>query len=127
MIVVDASAAVTALLTDGESRAHLAGTALASPHLVDSEVAHALRGQVRRGVLDAPTARDALDRWARLGLDRIPAVGFLGRIFDLRDDLSADDATYVAVAEALECPLLTADARLAGAPGIRCAVAVVAS
>lgn len=95
------------------------------PHLADSELAHALRAQVLRGQMDADDARAALARWARLGLRRFAAVGLLARIWELRDNLSAYDATYVALAETLACELVTADARLAQAPGPTCAITVV--
>lgn len=125
MIVVDASAAVLALLNDGEARAALATDAVVCPHLVDSEVAHALRSQVLRGVLDDIAAARAVDVWARLGIERVGLVGLLPRVWELRDNLSAYDATYVAVAESLEVPLVTADSRLARAPGPRCTVTVL--
>ncbi|NEM05423.1 type II toxin-antitoxin system VapC family toxin [Geodermatophilus normandii] len=67
----------------------------------------------------------ALDTWRRLGVTRHPASGLLDRVWQLRDDLTAYDATYVALAEALDCTVVTADGRLARAPGIRCAVTVV--
>ena len=67
----------------------------------------------------------ALARWASLGLRRLAVVGLLSRIWELRDNLSAYDATYVALAEALACELVTADARLAQAPGPTCAITVV--
>jgi predicted nucleic acid-binding protein len=127
VIVLDASAAVLGLLNDGDARARMGLDALISPHLVDAEVAQALRGQARRGAIEPEVAATALDRWARLGVDRTPIVGFLPRIWALRDDLNAYDATYVALAEALDAALLTADARLAGAPGVRCPVTVVRS
>ena len=63
--------------------------------------------------------------WGRLGIERFGVSGLLDRIWELRDDLSAYDATYVAVAETLDAPLLTADGRLARAPGPRCTVTVV--
>lgn len=125
MIVVDASAAVLGLLTDGHARRMLATEAVAVPHLADSEVAHALRAQVLRGRVTEAAARTALDRWARLGLRRFGAVGLLGRVWELRDNLSAYDATYVALAEALGCELVTADGRLGRAPGPRCPVTIV--
>ena len=59
------------------------------------------------------------------GGDRVGVSGLLGRIWELRDNLSANDATHVAVAEALEAPLVTADGRLARAPGPRCTITVV--
>lgn len=125
MIVFDASAAVLALLNDGDARRSLASQTVAVPHLVDSEVAHALRGQVLRGRVGADDASGALLRWARLGLRRFGVVGLLPRMWELREKLSAYDASYVALAEALACELVTADARLARSPGPTCAITVV--
>lgn len=125
MIVIDASAAVLGLLNDGDARASLAEEAVVCPHLADSEVAHVLRSQVLRGSVELSAAERALGVWARLGLQRIGVAGLLVRIWQLRDNLSAYDATYVAVAEAFEVPLVTADARLARAPGPRCPITVV--
>ena len=125
MIVLDASAAVLALLNDGAARRSLAAETVAIPHLADSEVAHALRAQALHGRVGADDARKALARWARLGLRRFAAVGLLARIWELRDNLTAYDASYVALAEALACELVTADARLAQAPGPTCAITVV--
>jgi predicted nucleic acid-binding protein len=127
VIVVDASAAVLGLLNVGHSRRALATEDVAVPHLADSEVAQALRRQVARGTLPSDDAGTALGRWARLGVRRHPAVGLLPRVWALRANVSAYDATYVALAEALGCPLLTADARLAGTPGPRCQMTVVRS
>lgn len=125
MIVVDASAAVLGLLNDGEARSMLREGSVACPHLADSEVAHALRSQVLRGDLGADDAGRAVEVWGRLGIERISVQGLLPRIWELRDNVSAYDATYVAVAEALEAPLVTADGRLARAPGPRCTISVV--
>ena len=125
MIVIDASAAVLGLFNDGDARAALASGAVACPHLADSEIVHALRGQVRRGTVEMAQAADALHVWAQLGVERVSVVGLLDRVWALRDNLSAYDATYVALAEALDAPLVTADARLARAPGPRCTVTVV--
>jgi predicted nucleic acid-binding protein len=125
VIVFDASAAVLALLNDGTARRSLASETVAVPHLADSEVAHALRKQVLRGNVDAHDAGAALARWGRLGLRRFAVVGFLARVWELRDTLTAYDATYVALAEGLSCELITADARLARVPGPTCAITVV--
>ena len=125
MIVFDASASVLALLGDGDARRLLAREAVAVPHLADSEVAHALRGQVLRGHVGADDAGAALARWRRLGLRRFGVAGLLPRIWELRDNVTAYDATYVALAEGLACDLVTADARLAQAPGPTCAITVV--
>lgn len=127
MIVVDASAAVLGLLNAGEARDHLARNASAVPHLADSEIVHAMRGQVRRGEISTAQATRAIDTWARLGVERIEVSRLLPRIWELRDNLTADDATYIAVAEALSVELLTADARLSGAPGPRCPITIVTS
>ncbi len=78
-----------------------------------------------RGEIGADDAGVALARWARLGLRRFAAVGLLSRIWELRENLTAYDATYVALAEALACELLTADARLARAAGPTCPITVV--
>ncbi len=63
--------------------------------------------------------------WRRLGIIRYPLVGILGRVWQLRDNLSAYDACYVALAEELGCALLTADQRMTRAPGTRCPITVV--
>lgn len=125
MIVVDASAAVLGLLNDGQARALLAEEAVACPHLADAEVAHSLRGQVLRGAVEAAAAAQALEVWSQLGIRRVATTGLLGRIWELRGNLTCYDASYVALAEALEVSLVTADGRLAGASGPRCAITVV--
>jgi predicted nucleic acid-binding protein len=125
MIVVDASVAVLGLLNDGAGRVSLATEHVAVPHLIDAELSHALRTRVRREEIAEDHARLALDRWTHLGLRRFPAVGLLGRIWELRENVTAYDATYVALAEALGCPLVTADGRLGRAPGPRCAITVL--
>ena len=112
-------------MNDGESRALLESESIVSPHLIDSEVVHALRSQVLRGELDPAMGERMLRVWQRLGLERVGVTGVLGRVWELRANVSAYDGTYIALAEALECALVTADARLAGAPGPRCAVTVV--
>lgn len=127
MIVIDASAAMSALLNDGAARRALATDQLHAPHLVDSEVASGLRRAVSGGRIQAGTGGRILDTWRRLGLSRYATHPLLERIWELRDNLSAYDAGYVALAEALDCPLLTADARLSRAPGIRCPITVVPS
>ncbi len=125
MIVIDASAAVIGLMNDGEARAMLAAEAAICPHLADSEVVHTLRRQVLRGDLDVGAAERMIHVWQRLGIERVGVSGLLVRVWQLRENLSAYDATYVALAEALESPLVTADGRLARAPGPQCTITVV--
>jgi len=125
VIVLDASAAVLGLLNDGDARRSLSTQPVAIPHLADAEVVSAMRAQVRRGTVGADDAGAALARWTRLGVRRFAVVGLVSRIWDLRDNLTASDATYVALAEALACELVTADARLARAPGPTCPITVV--
>lgn len=127
MIVADASAITLGLLNDGDARDRLAHAEIAVPHLAESEIANAMRSQLLRGVLPERAARIALDRWARLGVRRYGIVGLLSRIWELRDNLTAYDATYVALAEALGCELLTADARIAAAPGPTCPFVTIRS
>lgn len=125
MIVVDASAAMSALLSSGAARHQLAVEQIHVPHLVDSEVASGLRRRVAAGHMQADAGWTALDTWRRLGMTRYPVFTLLDRVWELRDNLSAYDAAYVALAELLDCGLLTADGRLARAPGLRCPVTVV--
>lgn len=125
MIVVDASAALEAMLSAGEARRRLGSELVAVPHLVDSEICHALRRLCRQGAISVPEAERMLDHWARLGVQRFGVVALLSRIWELRDNLSAYDATYIALAEALDSSLLTADAHLARAPGLRCPVTIL--
>ncbi len=117
--MADASAAVSALVNAGPARRALGEEQIHVPHLIDLEVANALRRQLARGRLAPGAAWGALDRWRHLGMVRYPVVGLLERIWELRDNVSAYDASYIALAEALDCPLLTADGRLAQAPGTR--------
>ena len=125
MIVLEASAAVSALLNAGYARATLADEAVHVPHLIDSEIVSALRRQVGRGDLGADDGWTALAAWQRLGVVRHPVAGLLDRIWALRENVSSYDASYVALAEALGSAVLTADARLSRVPGPSCAVTVV--
>jgi predicted nucleic acid-binding protein len=125
VIVLDASAALSGLLNAGAARQSLAEERLHAPHLVDSEVAHGLRRQVATGRITASQGWAALDAWRRLGITRYATHGLLERVWQLRDNLTAYDAGYVALAEALDCSLVTADARISRAPGIHCPVTLV--
>lgn len=121
MIVVDSAALVDALnAADGtdELRAYLAVEDLHAPSLVDFEIVSALRGLTLSGQLSATRAQDLLTDFDDLPIQRwLSADALRRRAFQLRDNLSAYDAAYVVLAEALECPLLTRDARLARSTG----------
>lgn len=125
MIVVDAAAAVSALLNDGRARALLATEQLHAPHLVDSEVAHVIRREAAAGRISGDAGWTSLSTWGRVGLTRHPLYGLFDRIWELRHNVSGYDAGYVALAESLGCALVTADRRLSQATGIRCVVTVV--
>lgn len=121
MIVVDSSAvidALTAVAGTDELRVQLATEDLHAPSLIDFEVVAALRGLTLRGHLSATRAADLLTDFNDLPVQRWPSADALRRrAFQLRDNLSAYDAAYVALAEALACPLVTRDARLARSSG----------
>ena len=130
MIVLDASAIVELLLATrrgGAIAARLADPALSLhvPHLADVEVVQALRRYVRDGELDAASARSAIEDLGALDLERHPHEPLLDRVWALRQNLTAYDAAYVALAEALDAILLTCDGHLARAPGVGRRVEVV--
>lgn len=125
MIVVDCSAAVEALRGDHVARELLASTTVFAPHLIDAEVAHTVRGWARGGLVTAAQGGQMLSRWPRLGVVRFGMHPLLARVWELRENLSAYDAIYVALAEELACPLVTADARIGRASGITCEVTVL--
>ena len=102
-----------------------AGEDLAAPHLIDVEVGHALRRFAAAGRITAERGLWALHDLARLEIERWDHAALLPRAWDLRNNLSFYDATYVALAEALSVPLVTLDARLAGAPGVMATVEVI--
>jgi len=122
MIVLDASAAVEMLLQTAigarlSSRLLAPDSSLHAPHLLDVEVAQVLRRFVLRGKLDAERARQALTDISDLPLVRYSHELLLPRAWELRENLTAYDAVYVALAELLAATLLTRDARILRAPG----------
>jgi predicted nucleic acid-binding protein len=130
MIVVDASAMIEALLRTPaaaavDARLFEPGETLHAPHLLDVEVAQVIRRYVANGDIDADRGREALDDLADLRLRRYPHDVLLPRIWELRHNLTAYDAAYVALAEALDAPLLTRDRRLAAAAGVRARVELI--
>jgi predicted nucleic acid-binding protein len=121
VIVVDASALVEALFGPPNGRASRAllgsGETLLAPHLIDIEVAQVIRRLLSIGQVDQRRAGEALSDLADFPLHRSAHTPLLPRIWALRHNLTAYDAAYVALAEALDARLLTCDARLASAPG----------
>ena len=127
MIVIDASVVIEVLLqtSDGiviTERLLKPRERLHAPHLIDVEVAQVLRRYVLRGELYPERARQALDVLAAFPLTRYAHEPLLGRMWMLRENLTAYDAAYVALAEGLRAPLMTRDRRLAAAPGLATAV-----
>jgi predicted nucleic acid-binding protein len=126
VLVVDASVLAAALADDGPdgdaARERLRGQALAAPELIDLETASVVRRRFQVGALDARRADLALTDLLELPLRRAPHRPLLTRCWELRANLTIYEAAYVALAELLETVLVTADARLAGAPGPRCRV-----
>jgi predicted nucleic acid-binding protein len=122
MLVVDTSAVLAALAQKPPDQALVARLSddgdLHAPHLIDIELLNALRGLVRGGVLNADRAEDVRTDVADLALTRYGHEPLADRIWALRENLSAYDAAFVALAEALEVPLVTCDSRLANAPGV---------
>lgn len=125
MIVLDSSAAIAALLREGQARELLRDESVHVPHLVDAEVVSVLRRHAGAGLLSADEAGRALGVWRNLGLIRYAAPPLLDRVWELRASVTAYDATYVALAENLGCALVTADSRLSRANGPRCTIVVV--
>lgn len=132
MLVLDASAALAAFLGTGanavsiRARIEAPDESVHAPHLLDVEMLHALRGLVLRGDVRPSRSEEIREDFANLRWSRYSHVAFLDRIWELKDNLTAYDAAYVSLAEALSAPLVTTDTRLARAPGIRAEVEVYA-
>lgn len=130
MLVVDASALAPALADDTSAgdaaRSRLRGERLTAPELLDLEVVSVLRRQLLVGDLDPRRAELALRDLSDLPVRRVPHRRLLGRCWDLRENLTVYDASYVALAELLDLVLVTGDVRLARAPGLRCPVELLA-
>ena len=129
-LVIDASTAVAALIdsgTDGRwAESLLAGDSLAAPHLLTAEASNILRRSALAGAISAQDASLAYSDLLDLRVELFPYAPFAARIWDLRDNVTCYDAWYVALAEALNAPLATLDARLARASGPRCRFLVTA-
>ncbi|HTJ74252.1 MAG TPA: type II toxin-antitoxin system VapC family toxin [Acidimicrobiales bacterium] len=130
MIVLDASAAIELLLsTDaGEAVARRISDPdeiLHAPHLLAAEVAQVLRRYEAAGAITAQDGAAALDDLVALDIERHDHDSLLGRVWELRPNLTAYDALYVALAEVLDAPLLTQDRKLAAAPGHNAGIELV--
>ncbi len=121
VVVLDASAVVALLVNQQPSaprlRKRLEAVSLHAPYLLDAEVVQVLRRYVFKGELTEQQGYSALKRFGNLELTHYPHGPFLERVWQLKANVSAYDAAYLALAEALAAPLLTLDGRLARAPG----------
>lgn len=126
MIVVDASVLVTALADDGDEgravRDRLIDEDMAAPELIDLEVTSVLRRFIRSNQLTAARATQALTDLQDLRIELVSHRPLLARCWSLRNNLTVNDAAYVALAELLDVTLVTSDMRMAAATGIACEV-----
>lgn len=130
MIVVDASALLEFLLQTSlgarvEARLFREEDELHAPHLVDVEITQGLRRLVRTGEVSAGRADEVIADLTDLDLHRHSHLDLLVRVWKLRGNLSAYDAIYVALAEAMEATIVTCDGPLARAPGHRARIEVI--
>jgi predicted nucleic acid-binding protein len=130
VIVVDASALLELLLQTPlgvrvEARLFSGVDEFHSPHLVDVEITQGLRRLVRTGEVSAGRAAEALSDLAAFDLHRHPHLDFVARAWKLRDNITAYDAMYVALAEALDAPVVTCDEPLSKAPGHRARIELI--
>jgi predicted nucleic acid-binding protein len=130
VIVVDASALLEFLLQSPlgarvEARLFRDGDELHAPHLVDVELVQGLRRLVRIGDVSSARADEAIADLTDLDLHRHAHLDFLDRAWKLRDNITAYDAMYVALAEAIDAPIVTCDNPLGGAPGHRARIEVI--
>jgi predicted nucleic acid-binding protein len=130
MIVIDASILANALGDDGDDgrkarRELRTAEDLTAPDLVDVETVAVLRKRWLAGTISDQRFDRAVDDLERLDFERVPTLRLIRRAYELRANVTAYDTTYVALAEALSCDLLTADQRLARASGPRCTILVM--
>jgi predicted nucleic acid-binding protein len=131
VLVVDASVLAPALADDGPdgdaARSRMRGHSLVAPEVIDLETTSVIRRQLQAGKLDRRRAGLALTDLVELPMRRASHRPLLARCWELRQNVTVYDAAYVAVAELLDAVLLTADARLANAPGPRCQLELLSS
>lgn len=130
MIVLDASALLEILIETPVGRAiadrvFSETESVHAPHLIDLEIAQTLRRFVRHGEFGSARGRQALDDLADLHITRYPHAHLMTRVWELRNNFTAYDAAYIALAEALDAPLVTCDAALSSARGHRARVELV--
>jgi predicted nucleic acid-binding protein len=124
-VVLDAAALIDLLHDQTGVGARLEGLRFTAPALIFPEAASAFRKGELRGTLDARESRALFEAMLRVPLDIVDWRPGAQRVWELRHAVTPYDASYVALAELLAVPLVTADRRLANAPGIRCDVIVV--
>ena len=130
MIVVDASAVVELLLQTHvgkkvEARVLVPNEQMNAPHLLDVEATQALRRLTQLKSITASRGKEALSDYAALAIRRAGHLDFLDRMWKLRENVSAYDASYVALAEALDAPLVTCDGKLARSQGHRAKIELI--
>jgi len=129
VLVVDASVIAPAVADGGPDgdmcRALIKGELLAAPDLIHVEAMSIIRRQLANSILTDEQATNAIEDLLDLPIVVYPTAPLLRRGWELRDNVTAYDTCYVALAEALNCALTTADQRLAGAPGTHCQVGIV--
>ena len=130
MIVVDASVLANVIADDGpqgkRARTEIrAAGDLSAPDLVDVETVAVLRKRWLAGTITQRRFSTAIEDLGLINIDRYPTLPLMRRAFELRANLTSYDATYVALAEALGCELVTGDGRLGNAPGPKCAIRVL--
>lgn len=129
MLVVDASVLAPAVADGGADgqrfRERLRGEVVVGPDLLRVEVVSVVRRHRSAGRLSTEQAEAAVQDLFDFPVRVFPTAPLLQRVWDLRDNLTAYDGCYAALAEAVDAPLLTADQRLAKAPGLRCAIEVI--
>ena len=130
MIVADNSVVTELLVGSDQTLATaiarvLDGRPVVVPELLDLEAVSAIRRLARAGAIDDAVAGRAVRALADLPFERAPHAPLIPRIWELRDNVSPYDAAYVALAETLGASLLTTDARLSRAPGLRCTVELI--